>query len=113
MKIRWISHAMALSLLMAGSALAFDMSTLSNDELLQLRPSEMTDDERHVFRAEVRTRMAGMSDIEQDAFRAQLRQQFERDAEAAAQADKQGRGKGKGKGQGQQRGRGGQPGAME
>jgi len=114
MKIRLVPHVMVLGLVMAGSALAVDLSTLSNDELVQLRPSEMTDEERHNFRAEVRIRMADMDETERNAFRDQLRQQFERDAEAAIKhADKQGRGKGRGQGKGQRRGMGGQPGAME
>jgi hypothetical protein len=90
----------------SAGTLATDLSTLTNEQLLELSPAQMADDERHAFRGEVRSRMSRMEDSERQEFRDRMRQQFERDGEQAGRAMGRGEGRGRGHSEGEGRGQG-------
>lgn len=54
---------------------AQDFSALSTQELTQLKPDEMGEDDRNAFRAEMQKRSASMSSTEKEEFRNQMREQ--------------------------------------
>ena len=54
---------------------AQDFSALSMQELTQLKPNEMGEDDRNAFRAEIQKRSASMSSTEKEEFRNQMREQ--------------------------------------
>lgn len=81
----------ALGLISLSAFAAQDFSGLGTTELTQLKPSEMGEEDRNAFRAEMQKRSANMSAAEKDETRNQMREQ---------------KGQGTGGGQGRQ-GRGG------
>jgi len=87
--------AVAFGLISLSAFAAQDFSALNTAELTQLKPSEMGEEERNAFRAEMQKRSASMSATEKEEFRNQMRSQN----------------KGQGGGQGMQ-GRGGMQGGM-
>ena len=78
---------------------AQDFSALSMQELTQLKPNEMGEDDRNAFRAEIQKRSVNMSAAEKEEFRNQMRSQ------------NKGQGGGQGSGQGMQE-KGGMQGGM-
>lgn len=85
--------AVALCLVSLNAHAMQDFSALTTAELTQLKPSEMGDEDRNAFRAEMQKRSASMSATEKEEVRNQMR------------------GQGQGGGQGMQ-GRGGMQGGM-
>lgn len=81
----------AFGLISLSAFAAQDFSGLGTTELTQLKPSEMNDEDRNAFRAEMQKRSVNMSAAERDETRNQMREQ---------------KGQGSGGGQGKQ-GRGG------
>ena len=54
---------------------AQDFSALSMQELTQLKPNEMGEDDGNAFRAEMQKRSVNMSSTEKEEFRNQMREQ--------------------------------------
>ncbi|MBY0577023.1 MAG: DUF1104 domain-containing protein [Gallionellaceae bacterium] len=65
----------ALCLVSLNSLAAQDFSALSKQELMQLKPNEMGEEDRNAFRDEMRKRTANMSATEKEEFRNQMREQ--------------------------------------
>lgn len=65
----------ALCLISLNALAAQDFSALSKQELMQLKPNEMGEEDRNAFRAEMRKRTANMSSTEKEEFRNQMREQ--------------------------------------
>jgi hypothetical protein len=86
---------LALCLASINSFAAQDFSGLDTAELTKLKPSEMGEEDRNAFRAEMQKRSVNMSSAEKDEFQDQMREQK----------------KGRGGGQGMQ-GKGGMQGGM-
>ena len=86
--------AVALGLISLNAFAAQDFSALNTTELTQLKPSEMGEEDRNAFRAEIQKRSMNMDAAEKEEFRNQMREQ------------NKGQGGGQGSGQGM-RGRGG------
>ncbi|EKD96910.1 MAG: hypothetical protein ACD_23C01190G0005 [uncultured bacterium] len=84
--------AVALCLVSLNSHAAQDFSALNTTELTQLKPSEMGEEDRNAFRAEMQKRSVNMSATEKEEVRNQMR--------------------GQNKGQGGGQGRGGMQGGM-
>ena len=84
--------AVALCLVSLNSHAAQDFSALGTPELTQLKPSEMGEEDRNAFRAEMQKRSVSMSATEKEEVRTQMR--------------------GQNKGQGNGQGRGGMQGGM-
>jgi|GEM_PF-5389267 len=63
-----------LSLAAAPAVLpAADLRDLSNEELMQMDPRQMSVEEREQFRTEMRQRLQNMTPEEQEAFRSEMR----------------------------------------
>lgn len=86
--------AVALCLVSLNSHAAQDFSALGTPELTQLKPSEMGEEDRNAFRAEMQKRSVSMSATEKEEVRSQMRGQ------------NKGQGGGQGGGQGRQGGMG-------
>ena len=84
--------AVALGLISLNAFAVQDFSALNTAELTQLKPSEMGEEDRNAFRAEMQKRSASMSATEKEEVRNQMR--------------------GQNKGQGGGQGRGGMQGGM-
>ncbi|GEM_PF-5687505 len=97
-KIFMQAAAVAFGLISLSAFAAQDFSGLGTTELTQLKPSEMGEEDRNAFRAEMQKRSANMSSAEKEETRNQMREQ-------------KGKGQGSGNGQGKQ-GRGGMQGGM-
>lgn len=67
--------AVALGLISLSALAAQDFSALNTAELTQLKPSEMGDEDRNAFRAEMQKRSASMSSTEKEEVRNQMRGQ--------------------------------------
>lgn len=93
-KIFMLVAAVAFGLASLSAFAAQDFSGLDNTELTQLKPSEMGEEDRSAFRAEMQKRSAMMSPAEKEETRNRMREQ---------------KGQGSGGGQGRQ-GRGGMQG---
>lgn len=65
----------ALCLISLNALAAQDFSALSKQELMQLKPNEMGEEDRNAFRDEMRKRTANMSPTEKEEFRNQMREQ--------------------------------------
>jgi len=91
--------AVALGLISLNAFAAQDFSALNTTELTQLKPSEMVEEDRNAFRAEIQKRSVNMSAAEKEEFRNQMRSQ------------NKGPGGDQGSGQGMQ-GKGGMQGGM-
>ncbi|BCB26862.1 hypothetical protein SKTS_17480 [Sulfurimicrobium lacus] len=73
---KWMRVAtLALGLVSLNVLAAQDFSALNTAELMQLKPSEMGDEDRNAFRAEMQKRSVSMSAAEQEAARNQMREQ--------------------------------------
>lgn len=81
--------AVAFGLISLSAFAAQDFSGLGNTELTRLKPSEMGEEDRNAFRAEMQKRSASMSSAEKEESRNQMREQ-------------KGKGQGSGGGQGKQ-----------
>ncbi|MDP2878525.1 MAG: hypothetical protein Q8N74_03230 [Sulfuricella sp.] len=86
--------AVAFGLISLNAIAAQDFSGLGTTELTQLKPSEMGEEDRNAFRAEMQKRSANMSAAEKDETRNQMREQ-------------KGKGQGGGQGKGGMQGGGG------
>ena len=91
--------AVALGLISLNAFAAQDFSALNTTELTQLKPSEMGEEDRNAFRAEIQKRSVNMSAAEKEEFRNQMRSQ------------NKGQGGGQGSGQ-EMQGKGGMQGGM-
>lgn len=67
--------AVALGLISLSAFAAQDFSGLGTTELTQLKPSEMGEEDRNAFRAEMQKRSANMSEAEKEETRNQMREQ--------------------------------------
>jgi hypothetical protein len=65
----------ALCLVSLNAFSSQDFSALSLQELTQMRPNEMDEEDRNAFRAEMQKRTANMSSTEKEEFRNQMREQ--------------------------------------
>jgi len=65
----------ALCLVSLNALAAQDFSALSTQELTQLKPNGMVEEDRNAFRDEMRKRSGGMSAAEKEEFRNQMREQ--------------------------------------
>lgn len=65
----------ALYLISLNALAAQDFSSLSKQELMQLKPNEMGEEDRNAFRDEMQKRTANMSPTEREEFRNQMREQ--------------------------------------
>lgn len=82
--------ALSLCLVSPNSFGAQDFSALSTTELTQLKPSEMGEDDRSAFRAEMQKRSMDMGTTEKEELRNQMRDQNR--SRGARGGGKQGRG---------------------
>ena len=64
-----------LCLVSLNTLAAQNFPALSTAELTQLKPSEMSEEDRNAFRAEMQNRSASMSATEKEATRNQMREQ--------------------------------------
>lgn len=67
--------AVAFGLISLNAFAAQDFSGLGTTELTQLKPSEMGEEDRNAFRAEMQKRSANMTSVEKDETRNQMREQ--------------------------------------
>lgn len=67
--------AVAFGLISLNAFAAQDFSGVGTTELMQLKPSEMNDEDRAAFRAEMRKRSVSMSPAEKGEVRNQMREQ--------------------------------------
>lgn len=67
--------AVAFGLIGLSAFAAQDFSGLGTTELTQLKPSEMGEEDRNAFRAEMQKRSASMTPAEKDETRNQMREQ--------------------------------------
>ena len=67
--------AVALGLISLNAFAAQDFSALNTAELTQLKPSEMSEEDRDAFRAEIKKRSVSMSATEKEEVRNQMRGQ--------------------------------------
>lgn len=67
--------AVAFGLISLNAFAAQDFSGLGTTELTQLKPSEMGEEDRNAFRAEMQKRSANMSAAEKEETRNQMREQ--------------------------------------
>lgn len=90
--------AVAFGLISLSAFAAQDFSGLGNTELMQLKPSEMGEEDRNAFRAEMQKRSASMDSAEKEESRNQMREQRGKGQGSGGGQGKQGRGGGMGRG---------------
>lgn len=84
--------AVAFGLISLSAFAVQDFSGLGTAELTQLKPSEMGEEDRNAFRAEMQKRSANMSPEEKEASRNQMREQKVKGQGSGGGQGKQGRG---------------------
>ncbi|WP_303904890.1 DUF1104 domain-containing protein [Thiohalomonas denitrificans] len=91
MKIRSLTgiSLLTVGLVLSVRAVAADFSGMSNEELMQMQPQQMSTEEREQFRTEMRQRMQNMDSAEQQQFRNEMRSQS-----GGGRGNKQGGGQG-------------------
>ena len=66
---------LTLGLVLSLHAVAVDFSGMSNEEMMQMQPQQMSAEEREQFRTEMQQRMQNMDSAEQEQFRNEMRSQ--------------------------------------